>query len=175
MLANIENRSAIAQAVALLSDARQVALFGIGASGILTEYTARLFSRIGLPSYVLNRTGFSLAEQIVSLQRGDVLIMMAQKSPHREGLTTLREAARLGIPTILLTQATDSRSSEMSQVVIHVPRGENGRVPLHGTVMVCLEMLVLSVASTASQRTIRSMKRINDLHKAIGKSGGRKG
>lgn len=175
MLANIENRSAIAQAVALLGDARQVALFGIGASGILTEYTARLFSRIGLPSYVLNRTGFSLAEQIASLQRGDVLIMMAQKSPHREGLTTLREAARLGIPTILLTQATDSRFSEMSQVVIHVPRGENGRVPLHGTVMVCLEMLVLSVASTASQRTIRSMKRINDLHKAIGKSGGRKG
>jgi DNA-binding MurR/RpiR family transcriptional regulator len=100
---------------------------------------------------------------------------MAQKSPHREGLTTLREAARLGIPTILLTQATDSRFSEMSQVVVHVPRGENGRVPLHGTVMVCLEMLVLSVASTTSQRTLRSMKRVNDLHKAIGKSGGRKG
>lgn len=175
MLASPENRAAIAQAVALLTEARQVALFGIGASGILSEYTARLFSRIGLPSYVLNRTGFSLAEQLVSLLRGDVLIMMAQKSPHREGLTTLREAARLGIPTILLTQATDSRFSEMSQVVVHVPRGENGRVPLHGTVMVGLEMLVLSVASTTSQRTLRSMKRINDLHKAIGKSGGRKG
>ena len=175
VLATPDNRAAIARAVALLSDARQVALFGIGASGILTDYTARMFNRIGLPSYVLNRTGFSLAEQLISLQRGDVLIMMGQKSPHREGLTTLREAARLGIPTILLTQATDSRFSEMSQVVIHVPRGENGRVPLHGTVMVCLEMLVLSVASTASQRTIRSMKRINDLHKAIGKSGGRKG
>ncbi|BBQ83644.1 RpiR family transcriptional regulator [Klebsiella sp. WP7-S18-CRE-02] len=174
VLATPDNRAAIARAVALLSDARQVALFGIGASGILTDYTARMFNRIGLPSYVLNRTGFSLAEQLISLQRGDVLIMMGQKSPHREGLTTLREAARLGIPTILLTQATDSRFSEMSQVVIHVPRGENGRVPLHGTVMVCLEMLVLSVASTASQRTLRSMKRINDLHKAIGKSGGRK-
>ncbi|VFS92101.1 Uncharacterised protein [Kluyvera cryocrescens] len=148
---------------------------GLELQGSSRNTRPRLFSRIGLPSYVLNRTGFSLAEQIVSLQRGDVLIMMAQKSPHREGLTTLREAARLGIPTILLTQATDSRFSEMSQVVIHVPRGENGRVPLHGTVMVCLEMLVLSVASTASQRTIRSMKRINDLHKAIGKSGGRKG
>ncbi|MGZ0748800.1 MurR/RpiR family transcriptional regulator [Kluyvera sichuanensis] len=175
MLASTSNRAAIAQAVALLGDARQVALFGIGASGILTEYTARLFSRIGLPSCVLNRTGFSLAEQLIALQRGDVLIMMGQKSPHREGLTTLREAERLGIPTILLTQATDSRFSDMAQVVIHVPRGENGRVPLHGTVMVCLEMLVLSVASTHSQRTLRSMKRINDLHKAIGKSGGRKG
>ncbi|MGX9741830.1 MurR/RpiR family transcriptional regulator [Pseudocitrobacter corydidari] len=174
MLASPHNRVAIAQAVALLNEARQVGLFGIGASGILSEYTARLFSRIGLPSYVLNRTGFSLAEQLISMQRGDVLIMMGQKSPHREGLTALGEAKRLGIPVILLTQATESRFSELSQVVIEVPRGENGRVPLHGTVMVCLEMLVLSVASTTSQRTIRSMKRINELHRSIGKSSGRK-
>ncbi|AJF73665.1 RpiR family transcriptional regulator [Raoultella ornithinolytica] len=175
VLSRPDNREAVAQAVALLTEARQVAIFGIGASGILAEYTARLFSRIGLPSYVLNRTGFSLAEQLIGLQRGDVLIMMGQKSPHREGMTTLREARRLGIPTILLTQAVDSRFSQEAQVVIEVPRGgDNGRVPLHGTVLVCLEMMVLSVASTAPQKTMKSMKRINELHKAIGKSGGKR-
>ncbi len=62
-----------------------VGIFGIGASGILAEYTARLFSRIGLPAYVMNRTGFSLAEQLIGLQRGDVLIMMGQKSPIAKG------------------------------------------------------------------------------------------
>lgn len=175
VLSRPANRSAVAQAVALLSEARQVAIFGIGASGILAEYTGRLFSRIGLPSCVLNRTGFSLAEQLISLQRGDVMIMMGQKSPHREGMTALREARRLGIPTILLTQAVDSRFSQEAQVVIDVPRGgDNGRVPLHGTVLVCLEMLVLSVATTTPQRTMKSMKRINELHKAIGKSGGKR-
>ncbi|HAT1647021.1 TPA: MurR/RpiR family transcriptional regulator [Raoultella planticola] len=175
VLSRPANRAAVAQAVALLSEARQVAIFGIGASGILAEYTGRLFSRIGLPSSVLNRTGFSLAEQLISLQRGDVIIMMGQKSPHREGMTALREARRLGIPTILLTQALDSRFSQEAQVVIDVPRGgDNGRVPLHGTVLVCLEMLVLSVATTTPQRTMKSMKRINELHKAIGKSGGKR-
>ena len=137
---------------------------------------ARLFSRIGLPAYVMNRTGFSLAEQLIGLQRGDVLIMMGQKSPHREGLTTLREAKRLGIPTILLTQAVDSRFSQEAQVVIDVPRGgDSSRMPLHGTVLVCLEMIVLSVASTTPQKTVKSLKRINDLHRAIGKSGGKRG
>ena len=175
VLSRPANRAAVAQAVALLSEARQVAIFGIGASGILAEYTGRLFSRIGLPSCVLNRTGFSLAEQLIGLQRGDVMIMMGQKSPHREGMTALREARRLGIPTILLTQAVDSRFSQEAQVVIDVPRGgDNGRVPLHGTVLVCLEMLVLSVATTTPQRTMKSMKRINELHKAIGKSGGKR-
>ena len=146
VLSRADNRAAVAQAVVLLSDARQVGIFGIGASGILAEYTARLFSRIGLPAYVMNRTGFSLAEQLIGLQRGDVLIMMGQKSPHREGVTTLREAKRLGIPTILLTQAVDSRFSQEAQVVIDVPRGgDSSRMPLHGTVLVCLEMIGLSV------------------------------
>ena len=123
-----------------------------------------------------NRADIGLAEQLVSLQRGDGLVMMAQQSAHREGLTTLKETKRLGIPTILLTNALDSRFSKEVQVVINVPRGgENGKVPLHGTVLLCLEMLVMSVASGAPQKTMKSMKRIQDLHRSIGKSAGKKG
>ncbi|MGY5958628.1 Transcriptional regulator, RpiR family [Kosakonia sp. BK9b] len=170
-----DNRYAIAQAVALLVDARQVAIFGIGASGILAEYTARLFSRIGLPATPLNRTGIALSEQLIALQRGDVLIMMAQKSAHREGLTTLKEARRLGIPVILLTNAVASRFSQEADVVINVPRGgEKGKIPLHGTVLLCLEMIVLSVASATSQRAIKTVKRINEFHRGL-KPGGKKG
>ncbi|SEK52893.1 transcriptional regulator, RpiR family [Kosakonia sacchari] len=170
-----DNRYAIAQAVALLVEARQVAIFGIGASGILAEYTARLFSRIGLPATPLNRTGIALAEQLINLQRGDVLIMMAQKSAHREGLTTLKETRRLGIPVILLTNVTDSRFSQQADVVIQVPRGgEKGKIPLHGTVLLCLEMIVLSVASATSQQAIKTVKRINEFHRGL-KPGGKKG
>lgn len=168
VLSEPANRYAMAQAVALLSEARQVAIFGIGASGILAEYTARMFNRMGLPATPLNRTGIGLAEQIIALQRGDVLVMMAQKSAHREGQTTLREAKRLGIPTILLTNALDSRFSKEASVVIHVPRGgEKGKIPLHGTVLLCLEMLIVSVASTSPQRSIKSIKRINELHRGL--------
>ena len=49
----------------------------------------------------------------------------------------MREAKRLGIPTILLTNALDSRFSKEASVVIHVPRGEKGKIPLHGTVLLC--------------------------------------
>ncbi|XTZ38649.1 MurR/RpiR family transcriptional regulator [Salmonella enterica] len=168
VLSEPENRYAIAQAVAFLAQARQVAIFGIGASGILADYATRLFSRIGLPATPLNRTGIGLAEQLIALQRGDVLIMMAQKSAHREGLTTLREARRLGIPSILLTNALDSRFSKEANIVIHVPRGdEKDKTPLHGTVLLCLEMIILSVASTAPQRAIKTIKRINEFHRGL--------
>ncbi|MBS0848134.1 MurR/RpiR family transcriptional regulator [Citrobacter sp. JGM124] len=169
------NRYAIAQAVALLVEARQLGIFGIGASGVLAEYSARLFSRIGLPAVPFNRTGVNLAEQLIAMQRGDVIIMMAQKSAHREGLTTIREAKRLGVPIILMTNALGSRFSKEADIVINVPRGgENGKMPLHSAVLVCLEMMVLSVASTAPQRSIKSVKRINDLYRGIGRTGQKK-
>jgi DNA-binding MurR/RpiR family transcriptional regulator len=171
VLSTSTNRYAIAQAVAVLVEARQVGIFGIGASGVLADYSARLFSRIGLPAVAFNRTGINLAEQLIALQRGDALIMMAQKSAHREGLTTIREAKRLGVPVILMTNALGSRFSKEADIVINVPRGgENGKMPLHSAVLVCLEMMVLSVASTAPQRSIKSVKRINDLYRGIGRT-----
>lgn len=91
------NRVAVADSVALLGEARQVAIFGINASGILADYSVRLLNRIGLPAFSLNRAGIALAEQMLALQRGDVLIMMAQQSAHREGTTVVREAKRLDI------------------------------------------------------------------------------
>lgn len=171
-LAEPDNRQAVAAAVALLIDARQVALFGINASGILADYSARLFTRIGIPAVTLNRSGIALAEQLITLQRGDVLIMMAQKSAHREGVTTLKEAKRLGIPVILLTNVLDSAFARQADVVINVPRGgENGRMPLHGTVLVCLEMLILSVASATAARSVKTMKRIQDLNRSLKATG----
>ena len=76
---------------------------------------------------------------------------------------------------ILLTNAVDSRFSQQADVVIHVPRGgEKGKIPLHGTVLLCLEMIVLSVASANSQRAIKTVKRINEFHRGL-KPGGKKG
>lgn len=172
ILSQPQNRGAVADAVALLSEARQVAIFGINASGILADYSVRLLNRIGLPAFSLNRAGIALAEQMLALQRGDVLVMMAQQSAHREGTTVVHEAKRLDIPIVLLTNATDSFFAREANVVITVPRGgEKGRIPLHGTIMVCLEMLILSVASTLPQRTVKTMKRLQDLYRGLKPAG----
>ncbi|WP_267370688.1 MULTISPECIES: MurR/RpiR family transcriptional regulator [unclassified Pantoea] len=168
VLSQPQNRVTVADAVTLLSEARAVAIFGINASGILADYSVRLLNRIGLPAFSLNRSGVALAEQMLAMQRGDVLVMMAQQSAHREGTTVVREAKRLGIPLILLTNATDSFFAREADVVINVPRGgEKGRIPLHGTIMVCLEMLILSVASAMPQRTVKTMKRLQDFYRGL--------
>jgi len=57
-------------------------------------------------------------------------------------------------------------------VVIDVPRGgEICRIPLHGSIRVCLEMLILAVASTLPQRTVKTMKRLQDLYRGLKPAG----
>ena len=88
--------------------------------------------------------------------------------PGQPGLVYLTGRADAGVSVRLLTNALDSRFSKEASVVIHVPRGgEKGKIPLHGTVLLCLEMIILSVASTEPQRTIKSMKRINEFHRGL--------
>ncbi|VEB08199.1 putative transcriptional regulator [Klebsiella pneumoniae] len=113
VLSRADNRAAVAQAVALLSDARQVGIFGIGASGILAEYTARLFSRIGLPAYVMNRTGFSLAEQPYRPAARRCADHDGAKIPpsRRVDHPAPRRSGWVFRPS-LLTQAVDSRFSQ---------------------------------------------------------------
>lgn len=132
------------------SATRAGGIFGIGASGSSLNTPPGCSAVLALPAYVMNRTGFSLAEQLIGLQRGDVLIMMGQKSPSRRVNHPARGEAA-GIPTILLTQAVDSLQPGGAGGDRRPARRDSSRM-LHGTVLVCLEMIVLSVASTTPQK-----------------------
>lgn len=104
----------------------------------------------------MNRTGFSLAEQLIGLQRGDVLIMMGQKSP----------IAKVDHPARGEAAGYSDHPADPGGGLALQPGGAGGdrrparrdssRMPLHGTVLVCLEMIVLSVASTTPQKTVKS-------------------
>lgn len=175
MLATPANREAIQQAIDLLQQAERVAIFGIGASAILADYTARLFKRNGSAAYVLNRTGIALSEQISDMRHGDVLIMMAQKSAHPEGRVTIAEAQRLGIKIILLTAATDSMFAQRADVMIEIPRSRAAdKMPVHATPMICLEILVLGLAATAPIATLNSMNKLYEISNALTRPGARK-
>nr|WP_244987191.1 MurR/RpiR family transcriptional regulator [Winslowiella toletana] len=171
VLAEEKNRLALSRATSLLQRAARVAVFGLGASGVLAEYTARLFNRNGTRAYVLNRTGVSLTEQLIAMAPGDVLIMMAQRSAHREGVTTLSEARRLGIPTILLTGSSDSLFIKEADTVIFIPRGvEAEKIPIHGAPLICLEILVLALAASAPQLPLQTMNRLYELNNSMAKA-----
>ncbi|EXU76192.1 MULTISPECIES: MurR/RpiR family transcriptional regulator [Erwinia] len=170
MLATEANRAAISRATTLLQSASRIAVFGIGASSLLADYAVRLFNRNGTPAYALNRTGAGLSEQLVAMRKGDALIMLAQRSAHREGTTTVSEAQRLGMPVILLTGTPDAAFVDYADTVILIPRSaEAGKIPVHGTPLICLEILVLALAAAAPEVPMLTTNRLYELSNALTK------
>jgi DNA-binding MurR/RpiR family transcriptional regulator len=161
------NRQGMADAIAVILGAKRIGVFGIGASGVLATYAARLFSRNGYPSYALNLTGIALAEQLLTMEEGDALIMMAYGRAHREGMTTITEAQRLGIPIVMLLGQEDTVLRKHADASIIIPRAKIEHVALHGPTLVCLESMMLALATAAQETTLQSLDRLINLRSSI--------
>tara|TARA_R110000868_G_scaffold92100_6_gene255504 strand:+ start:1024 stop:1902 length:879 start_codon:yes stop_codon:yes gene_type:complete len=166
-LAEPHNRSGMQNAVTLLTKANRIGVSGIGASGIIASYAARLFSRSGYPAYELTRTGISLAEQLIQMAKGDVLVMLGHGRLHREASATLAEAERLSIPLIAIVTSDQSPLIKIAQASLILPRSKSDQVALHAPLMCCLETMMLGLASTDPTRPLQTLERIVEIRNRI--------
>ena len=167
MLANADNRAAMATAVRLLSEATGIGVLGIGASGIIASYSARLFQRAGFRSYALNATGIALAEQLLDMENGHALIMLLHGRPHREALTAIAEANRLDIPIIMMLGLEDSVLRRDAAACLFLPRAKNEGVALHAPSFVAMETLALALSAARPERTLETLERMVELRTSI--------
>lgn len=160
-------RTRIADATALLHPVLRINVFGIGPSAALARYASMLLSRTGRPARSLDETGLSLADQMLALEAGEGLLVLAYGQPYREVSAAFREARRLSMPTVLITDSVDSRLAHLAAAVVSVPRGRAERVALHGGTLVAVEALILALAASAPDAAMTSLERLNDLRAAV--------
>lgn len=166
-LAEPENRRAMAAAVRLLAGADGVCVFGIGASGIIAHYAARLFSRSGLPGLALNATGIALGEQLLGMRAGQVLLMLLHGRAHREATATLAEAQRLGLPVVMILGRADSPLRAHAAASILLPRVKSEHVALHAPGLVTIEAMHLALSAATPERTVGTLDRLVTLYGEI--------
>ncbi|MBB4953189.1 DNA-binding MurR/RpiR family transcriptional regulator [Agrobacterium vitis] len=166
-LTSTDNRAALATATQLLAKSTGIGVFGIGASGIIADYAARLFARSGFRSYALNNTGIALAEQMLSMDQGHALLMLLHGRPHREALAAIHEAKRLDIPVILVLSQSESVLRQHASACLVMPRAKSEQVALHAPSLVAVETIALALAATAEERTLKTLNRLVDLRSAI--------
>ncbi|HBF30394.1 MurR/RpiR family transcriptional regulator [Rhizobium sp.] len=166
-LTSANNRAALAIATQLLTKSAGIGVFGIGASGIIADYAARLFARSGFRSYALNNTGIALAEQMLAIEQGHALLMLLHGRPHREALTAINEAKRLDVPVILVLSQSESVLRQHASACLVMPRTKSEQVALHAPSLVAVETIALALAATAEERTLKTLNRLVDLRSAI--------
>jgi len=94
---------------------------------------------------------------------GDGLLMMAYGTPYREATTTLGEAVRLGLPSVLLTQAASTELGKLASVAVPVPRGKTCHVALHGPTLAAMEAIALGLAVADPVASTGALDKLNRL------------
>jgi DNA-binding MurR/RpiR family transcriptional regulator len=159
-------RAQIAAAVRLLDGVSRIAVFGVGPSAALATYVSVLLARSGRRSRTINATGSMLADQLLDLQTGDALLILAYGRLYREVKAVFAEVKALRLPSVLITEADDTPLAKLADLCVAIPRGRPGQIALHGATLVGLEAFVLSLAAAKPDAALVSLDNLNRLRRA---------
>jgi DNA-binding MurR/RpiR family transcriptional regulator len=166
-LRSAEFKEQLGRALPVLHGAKRIVVFGIGPSAALARYVAVLLARGGRRSMCLDATGIMLADQMLELRVGDVVLALAYGRAYREVVGLFREARRLRLPVILVSETADSAITKWTDVVLVIPRGKPQRVALHGGTLVGLEAMALALAAANREAAVATLERLNTLRNGV--------
>lgn len=167
-LASVEGRKGIRTAVEVLHPANRIAIFGIGPSAHLARYVAMQLTRLGRRALAFDATGWGLADQLLALEDGDAVILLAYGQPYREVKAVMGEARRRLATVVLVTDAAESALAREASAVLLVRRGRANRVALHAGTLAALEALMLALAAVDGTQAVQRLAELDRMRKLIG-------
>lgn len=157
----------ISDAVRILAGARRIAVFGMGPTGYISGYFCERLRRNGLKQILLNQSGGRLADQLLDLEPGDALLMLAYGRPYREASAAIGEAQRLKLPIVLVSDSLDHSLARHADLIVPAPRSNRDQISLHGATVICLEAIAFGLAAFDPDRASRSVQRLSILRSKI--------
>lgn len=156
--------NAIVHAVA---GASHVACYGMSPTGFIADYLAFFLSRIGLSAESFRSSGVLLADELVQLASGTVLIVFAPIRQFNEVTVACQHARELGLTVILITEAIGMPIREKADHVIttsptSLSSASDASIPL-----LVSQALVNAVAAQHPDRALERMEGLNRLRTAI--------
>ena len=157
----------VRQAAAVLSASRRIVWRGVGPSGPLAAYGQLLTERIGKPSTALVHTGTSFADELLALEPGDVVVVLAYGRLQSHVRVLLDRCAALDLPVVLVTDTLGRKLGAAVHTTLACGRGTPGLFASHGATLILIESLVLAVAAGDRDEAEASLATLNDLRAAL--------
>jgi DNA-binding MurR/RpiR family transcriptional regulator len=166
----------VEQAVNLLSDARKVAVFGIGASAIVGMDLKQKLTRIGRWC----EEGFDGDTQITiaaNLTKEDVAIGISYSGQTKDVIEALRIAKDSGAKIISLTKSGDNPVSDLADVKLHTTSLErdvrSGATSSRIAQLNVIDILFLGVTRSDQTKNIEALERTRKAVNTLKKTNGR--
>jgi DNA-binding MurR/RpiR family transcriptional regulator len=154
-------------AATLISSARECLTFGVGLSETVAEYLARRLNRLGIGARASRQMGFGMAEDLLPLGPGDVVVVFAPGRLLREIEVLIDHAQQVGAPVILVTDTllpVLGGRAEVTLQAICSPAGQPGET---FTATVISDALVLAIAAEHEQRAVEYSELLNKLRSRL--------
>jgi DNA-binding MurR/RpiR family transcriptional regulator len=146
---------AFERAVGLLDGAERVVIAGVGPTAALTEYLALRLHRMRRPSATVTMTGLRLADELLGLKSGDVLVLVVYEALDRD--------SELGLRVVLVTDTLGVALADRIDVALSAPRSRAGGLSTVVTTVALFDALILALAGLDRDRALSGLAELNVL------------
>ncbi|WP_417811795.1 MurR/RpiR family transcriptional regulator [Thalassospira alkalitolerans] len=108
----------VAECIHALSSAKRIIVQGIGTSGALASYAETRLARRGFQTTSTDITGLRLADFLIQLRPGDVLLVTSRVTGHRDIDVAMSHAANLGVRCFSLPDLMEGELSRAGALVL---------------------------------------------------------
>jgi DNA-binding MurR/RpiR family transcriptional regulator len=159
------SREDFEKAVGILDRSRRIVWRGVGPSGFLAQYAALHSQRVGHRSIAITRMGTELADELLSLEPKDAVVVLSYGALQRDTEVVLDIAKDSEV--ILITDHDVNNLAERVTMVLECGRGAEGHFQSHAVTLVLIESLILGVANHNKSRRGKSLENLNRLREEI--------
>lgn len=154
-------------ALDLVRGARSVLCFGIGPSESVARYLALLLARRGKPARATGATGFRLADDLLNLEPGDVVILFSPARLLRELEVILNRADEVDARVILVTDSLEPVLGSRVDLVLRAVYSVSGFTGETFSSMVLADALLLALAAGEHERTTARSEKLTELRSSL--------
>lgn len=153
--------------VTRLAGAREIVIFGIGPTSALAVYFATQLTRFGLRARAVTATGLLLADQLLPMENGDLLFIMAYGRVYSELDVLVDHAGRVNAGKILVTDTLESQLGPRVDMTLTIPRGKTDAFSMHTATLAFIEAIIVGLATFQPKAAIEKLELLNLLRSEL--------
>lgn len=157
-----------ARAVELLRSAERVVVIGPGPTIGMVEQLVQGLRRFGRRAVAVTGHGTELAEALMEIGRGDVVVVFAHERVNEQTEAIFDVIRERRVPSILVTDTLALALADRYTVALAVSRGGSTRFPTHVATLIVAEALLFAIATRDRRQVFASVERLNKIRESLG-------
>ncbi len=158
---------AFGRAVEAIRTAQRTHVLGIGPTGSMAHYLAMRLVRFGYRATSITATGLLLADGLLTINRGDAVVVLAYGQVLREIDVTLSRAQHMNAPVVLLTDALGAVLADRVSVTLSASRGAQDMWSSITPTAALIDALLFGIAIADRPRSLATLEVLNDLRTQV--------